>query len=110
MPRREELSLDAMLADPIVRDLTAADGVTPAQVKALARSLGRPGDKPDHPARRFVNLFNVRCAPATPPKLAADRDQTNGRESRIALVDYSRVSATPLGSAFDGEPRCTARS
>jgi hypothetical protein len=109
MPRREELSLDAMLAEPIVRDLMAADGVTPAQVKALVRSLGRPGEKPDRPAR-FVNLFNMRCPPATPPKLAADRDRANGRESRIAPADYSRLSATPLGSAFDGETRCTARS
>ena len=46
MRRWQEPSIDEMLADPIVRDLMAADRVTPDQVKAL---LPRPADPAPSP-------------------------------------------------------------
>jgi hypothetical protein len=93
MPRREELSLDAMLADPIVRDLMAADGIDPDQVKALLRSVGRPAGKRNRSAA-FGNLFTL-CAGATPPK-AADRDRSDVPGSRTALADCSTLSTAPV--------------
>jgi hypothetical protein len=109
MQKREELSLDAMLAEPIVRDLMAADGVEPDQVKALLRSVRKPGDKPDRPAP-FINLFTMRCAGASAPKAAADRGRPDLRESRTALADNSTLSTAPLGSRFDCKTRWAARS
>jgi hypothetical protein len=47
MTRRDELSLDTMLADPIVRDLMAADGVDSGELELQLRMVGdalaRPG-------------------------------------------------------------------
>jgi hypothetical protein len=57
-PRGEptlELSVEDLLADPIVRDLMIADGVDPIELKALldtvqravkSREKGAPGEKP----------------------------------------------------------------
>jgi hypothetical protein len=39
MPRCPELSIDEMLADPIVRGLMAADRVDPVELRALLRSV-----------------------------------------------------------------------
>jgi hypothetical protein len=39
MPRRDEASVDEMVADPIVRALIAADRVNPDQLKRLMRSV-----------------------------------------------------------------------
>ena len=107
MRRWQEPSIDEMLADPIVRDLMAADRVMPDQVKALLRSVGRPGDKPDR-CIPFLNLFNIRCAAASPPEPVVDRDQI--QRSQMTHADYSRLSTAPLESIFGGETRCTARS
>ncbi len=47
MTRRDELSLDTMLADPIVRDLMAADGVDSGelglQLRMVRDALARRG-------------------------------------------------------------------
>jgi hypothetical protein len=40
MTRRDELSLDTMLADPIVRDLMAADGVDSGELELQLRMVG----------------------------------------------------------------------
>ena len=109
MRRWQEPSIDEMLADPIVRDLMAADRVTPDQVKALLRSAGRPGGKPDR-CIPFLNLFNMRCVPATPPESVVDRDRPKIRQAQIAPADYSQLSTAPRESIFGGETRCTARS
>jgi hypothetical protein len=39
MPRCPELSIDEMLADPVVRALMAADRVDPEELRALLRSV-----------------------------------------------------------------------
>jgi hypothetical protein len=40
MTRRDELSLETMLADPIVRDLMAADGVDSGELELQLRMVG----------------------------------------------------------------------
>jgi hypothetical protein len=40
MTRRDELSLDTMLADPIVRDLMAADGIDSGELELQLRMVG----------------------------------------------------------------------
>jgi hypothetical protein len=40
MTRRDELSLDTMLADPIVRDLMAADGINTGELELQLRMVG----------------------------------------------------------------------
>ena len=40
MARRDELSLETMLADPIVRDLMAADGVNSGELELQLRMVG----------------------------------------------------------------------
>lgn len=41
MPGWDEASVDGLLADPIVRDLMAADGVDPAELRALLYEVQR---------------------------------------------------------------------
>ena len=40
MARRDELSLETMLADPIIRDLMAADGVDTGELELQLRVVG----------------------------------------------------------------------
>jgi len=41
MPQFPELSLSDMLSDPIVRDLMAADGVDPDELRAMLRAIAQ---------------------------------------------------------------------
>jgi hypothetical protein len=38
---REELTIDELLGDPVTRAIMKADGVDPAALEALLRSMGR---------------------------------------------------------------------
>jgi hypothetical protein len=126
-----EPSIDEMLADPIVCDLMAADGVTSDQLKALLclvreaterhGSVGdgsvrhgsvrhgsvRAGQKPD--AFACLAVF-FGATPHAHPCPMANRAESTVRESRIALADYSSLSIPPLGSTFAPDPRFPARS
>jgi hypothetical protein len=95
MPGWNKTSVDELLADPIIRDVMAADGVAPSELRTLlydvqrviesyATSQGRPTA-----LARFAKLCST------------------GR--RAALADCSMLSTARVGSRFD-QMRCTARS
>jgi hypothetical protein len=117
MPGWDEASVDDLLADPIVRDLMAADGVDPLELRVLLYSVQRTLER--YAARHgsptslvsFVKLFSPRLrADAAQPTLPANRSQSNIRNTRIALADHSNLSAAPLGSTLGGDTWCAARS
>ena len=97
-----ESAVDELLADPIIRDVMAADGVTASELRALlygvqrtiesyATSQGRPTA-----LARFAKLCGMRrCAHAARTTRPANRGRPDVCNSRIALADYS---SAPLGS------------
>jgi hypothetical protein len=107
MREPRELSLEAMLADPIVRELMAADGVDADEVKALLRSVREAADRAPSPgvgrkadyfaffARFFGETSRTRTAQSSEASRGAD---ANLRESRTARADYSRLSTPRRGS------------
>jgi hypothetical protein len=136
MPGWDEASVDELMADPIVRDLMAADGVDPAELRALLygvqRTIERYAISSGEPASLagFAQLggsapgLTPSVAPSVAPNVAptADRPRADrlwrapranpGRsdvqKTRIALADHSRSSMPPLGCMF--KTPCTARS
>ena len=111
----DQTSVDELLADPIIRDVMAADGVTPSELRALLYRVQRTIDsyatrqgRPTSLAG-FVQLCSRhRRADAARPALPANRDRPDVGKSLIALPDYSTRSTAPLGSAF--AQRCNARN
>lgn len=105
MPGWNEASVDELLADPIVRDLMAADGVNPDELRALLYRMQRTIEC--YAARRggptslacFGQLYGstARADPAR-PALLANRGRADVRKTRIALADCSRSSIQPLGA------------
>ena len=68
MPEWDEASVDDLLADPIVRDLMAADGVEPGELRALlARSIATLQSKADPPPWPALWSFSARSQMRTPP-------------------------------------------
>jgi hypothetical protein len=126
MPGWDEASVDELLADPIVRDLMAADGVEPVALRALLykvqRTIERYAEGRGGPTSLagFAQLHtSTRSAPSADRGQAtissaidswAKRGRADGRKTRIALADYSRSSMTSLGPLFCNDTRCTARS
>jgi hypothetical protein len=116
VPGWDETSVDELLADPIVRDVMAADGVAPSELRALLYSVQRTIDSyatrhggPTSPAG-FVKLCSAkRSADRAQPTLPANRIGPDIRKSRVARADYSTLSTAPLRSPF-GQTRCNARS
>lgn len=115
MPGWDEASVDELLADPIVRDVMAADGVDPSELRAMLYGVQRAIEcyatrqgKPTSLAG-FVKLCGSKPkANAAWPNPRANRGQSNLRESRLAQADYSRLSPAP--SMFDHTGQRTARS
>jgi hypothetical protein len=115
MPGWDEASVDELLAEPIVRELMAADGVDPLELRTLlygvqrtiecyATRRGRPTS-----LAGFVKLCSSKPrAEAARPNPRENRSQSNLRQSRGALADHSRLSTGP--SMFDREGRRAARS
>jgi hypothetical protein len=115
MPGWDQTSVDELLADPIIRDVMAADGVAPSELRALlygvqrtietyAASHGRPTA-----LARFAKLCRKgRSADAARTRLPADRGP-DVRKSRIAAAGRSTLSTAPLDCRFD-QTRCDARS
>jgi hypothetical protein len=97
MPGWDETSVDELMADPIVRDLMAADGVDQAELRALLYGVQR-------------TIERYATSSGGPASLAgfANRDRTDVRKTRTALADYSRSSMRPLGCMLENP--CTARS
>jgi hypothetical protein len=117
MPGWDEASVDELLADPIVRDLMAADGVEPGELRALLYKVQRTIDcyatKRGRPTSLagFAGLCStIPSTDAGRPAFPALRGRPDIRKSRLALADYSRPSTARLGSTLAGEARCTARS
>jgi len=121
MPGWEEASVEDLLADPIVRDLMAADGVDPGELRALLYALQRTIDRyattqgrPTSLAgfvERYSTIPSARpIADAARPMVTANAGRPEIRKSAIALADYSTSSTAPLGCTLVGEARCTARS
>jgi hypothetical protein len=106
MPGWDEASVDELLADPIVRDVMAADGVDPGELRALLYAVQRTIDC--YAAKELCST--IPSADADRPTFPANRGVPDIRKSRVALADYSRPSTPPLGSTLAGEARCTARS
>ena len=84
MPGWDEASVDELLADPIVRDLMAADGVEPVALRALLYKVQR-----------------------TIERYAEGR---GGSTSLAGFAQLSRLSIAPQGSVFCNDTRCAARS
>jgi hypothetical protein len=130
MPGWDEASVDELMADPIVRDLMAADGVDPGELRALLygvqRTIERYATSSGGPASLVGFAQRVSSAPGAAPSVApsvasrADRarpapptnpaGRSDVRKTRIALADYSRSSLSPLGCMFGGKTPCTAGS
>lgn len=113
MPGWNQTSVDELLADPIIRDVMAADGVTPGELRALlygvqrtiesyAASHGRPTA-----LARFAKLCRTgrSAARANPP---TNRGRPHVRKSP-AIADCSTLSTAARDSRFD-QMRCNARS
>jgi hypothetical protein len=116
MPGWNEASVDELLADPIVRDLMAADGVEPGALRALLYEVQRTIEC--YATRRggptslagFAKLCG--STPKADPArqtLPANRGRADVRKARTALADYSKLSMAPLEAVF-GETRYGARS
>ena len=91
MPGWDEASVDELLADPIVRDLMAADGVDPGQLRTLLYEV-----------QRTIECYATKWGGSTSlagfARLYSGR--SNLRNTRIALPDHPRLSIAPLGSVF----------
>ena len=116
MPGWDEASVDDLLADPIVRELMAADGVNAGELRALLygvqRTLDRYATKQGRPTSLagFVERYStIPNADAAPPLLRANAGRSDARKSPRALADYSRSSTAPLGCTRAGAA-CSARS
>jgi hypothetical protein len=114
MPGWDEASVDELLADPIVRDLMAADGVDPPELRAMLYDVQRTiecyATRHGGPTSLagFVKLCSSKPqATVARPNPRANREQPN-RESRMAHADHSRLSLAP--SLFDRAGQRTARS
>jgi hypothetical protein len=117
MPGWDEASVDELLAEPIVRDLMAADRVDPGELRALLYGIQRTIDcyatTSGEPSSLvgFVERHGAIAATHTArPALPANRSRPDVRKSRTALADYSHLSTAPLGSSLCSQARCTARS
>ncbi len=117
MPGWDEASVDDLLADPIVRDLMAADAVDTGELRALlydvqrtieryAATRGTPtslaGFAELHSATpksasRLAPSLTTRADPAGP----THRGRSDVRKSRTFLADRASLSAA-LGSVFCG--------
>jgi hypothetical protein len=110
-----ELSIDEMLADPIVGALMAADGVVPDQLMALLRLVAEAiGEHNPAGARGkalacLASLFGATLRARDFPQVA-NRGRGNVRRARITPADYSSLSIAPLGTTSNVEPQCAARS
>jgi len=114
MPGWDEASVDELLADPIVRDLMAADGVDPPELRAMLydaqRTIECYATRQGEPTSLagFVKLCSSRPkANVARPNPRSNREQPN-RESRMAHADHSRPSLAP--SMFQRAGQRTARS
>jgi hypothetical protein len=114
MPGWDEASVDELLADPIVRDLMAADGVDPSELRVLLYGIQRTlncyaatSGQPTSLAR-FAKRHGT--AGAVRPIVRTNHDRPDARRSPIALADFSRLSTAPLCSPFGSQMRCAARS
>jgi hypothetical protein len=117
MPGWDEASVDDLLADPIVRDLMAADGVDPGELRALLYgvqcTLERYATKQGRSTSLagFVERYStIPSTDAARPMLPAKAGRSEIRKSAMALADYSTSSTAPLGCTLAGEARCSARS
>ena len=115
MPGWDEASVDELLADPIVRDLMAADGVDPPELRAMLYGVQRAiecyAKRQGEPTSlaSFVKLCGSKPkANVAWPNPRANRGQSNLRENRMAHADHSRLS--PASSMFDRAGQRTARS
>ena len=116
MPGWDETSVDELLADPIIRDVMAADGVAPGELRALLYSVQRTIEsyatrhgRPTSLAG-FVKLCSARrSSDRAGPALPANRTRPIVRKSRTASVDYSPLSPAALRTLF-GQTRCNAGS
>ena len=100
MPGWDEASVDELLADPIVRDLMAADSIDPTELRALLYNV-----------QRTIECYAIERG--SPTSLAGFYNSTPSlipRSTPTGSADYSRLSIAPLGSVFRGETGCTARS
>jgi len=116
VPGWDRTTVDELLAEPIVRDVMAADGVEPSELRALlygvqrtlesyATSQGRPTA-----LARFAKLCGMRGRrDAARGTLPANRGRPDVRKPQIGRADCSTVSTAPPGSLF-GQMRCNARS
>jgi hypothetical protein len=114
MPGWDEASVDELLADPIVGDLMAADGVDARELRALLygvqRTIERYAARQGAPTSlaRFVRL----CCSKQRARAARPNAETTQSSvgKRIGLDACSPSSIAPLGSTFGAQAQCTARS
>src|SRR5262245_65723045 len=96
MPGWEDASVDELLADPIVRELMAADGVDLGELSTLLhevqRTIERYATKRGDPALWLVlRSFTARCQG---PR--QDRRQHRRQHRRLVRIQPSRRSPAPI--------------
>jgi len=105
-----ETSVDELLADPIIRDLMAADGVAPGELRALLygvqRTIESYATRQGQPTSlaRFAKLCSVRGrADGLSRTLPANRGRPDISQRLFDALDRA------AGLRF-GQTRCKARS
>jgi hypothetical protein len=102
MPGWNEASVDELLADPIVRDLMAADGVDPGQLRTLLyevqHTIERYATTRGGPASLAGFAQHYRSTPRTRPTTPGPTLPAN----RGRPASHSKLSMAPLASMFCG--------
>ncbi len=121
----DEASVDELLADPIIRDLMAADAVDTDELRALLydvqRTIERYAASRGGPTSLAGFAERYSASPKSAPQLTTNlttqadlaglthRGRSDVRTSRTFLADRSSLPAA-LGSVLCGGTQCTVRS
>jgi hypothetical protein len=113
VPGWNEASVDELLADPIIRDVMAANNVAPSELRALLygvqRTIESYAERQGRPTSlaRFAKLCSMRrSADAAGTTLPANRGRPDVRKSgNSARGLFERAAGLPFGQV-----RCNARS
>jgi hypothetical protein len=102
MPGWNEASVDELLADPIVRDLMAADGVDPAELRALLYDVQRTIERYATTRGGPASLAGFAQLHRSTPRSSPPAPGSTLRADRGRLANHSKLSIAPIASMFCG--------